>query len=81
MNIRPTNSRRWRGVKPVRDTVVVAVCCPYCGERFDAVVDRSVERQEYAEDCFVCCRPIVFSVAVDVAADGDVSIETRAEND
>jgi len=34
--------------------------CPYCGEVIDVLVDRSVEQQQYVEDCAVCCRPIVF---------------------
>jgi hypothetical protein len=59
---------------------VHTVRCPYCGESFDANVDASGGSQEYVEDCFVCCRPIVFRLTVD--ADGQLSgLETRAEND
>jgi len=36
------------------------VQCPYCWEMFDLLVDSSVSRQEYVEDCEVCCRPIFF---------------------
>ena len=32
--------------------------CPYCGERISIVLDMSVRRQTYVEDCEVCCRPI-----------------------
>ncbi|HEX5000212.1 MAG TPA: CPXCG motif-containing cysteine-rich protein [Terriglobia bacterium] len=32
--------------------------CPYCGERISVVLDMSVRRQTYIEDCEVCCRPI-----------------------
>jgi transcription elongation factor Elf1 len=32
--------------------------CPYCGERISMVLDTSVKRQTYIEDCEVCCRPI-----------------------
>ena len=52
--------------------------CPYCGERFELVLDPSVADQEYVEDCFVCCRPIV--VSVQVSAD-DISLELRAEDE
>jgi hypothetical protein len=52
--------------------------CPYCGERFELVVDPSVADQEYVEDCFVCCRPIVVSVQV---ADTDISVYLRAEDE
>jgi hypothetical protein len=36
--------------------------CPFCGESFSIVVDCSVDRQDYIEDCFVCCRPIRFLI-------------------
>jgi transcription elongation factor Elf1 len=32
--------------------------CPNCGERISMVLDMSVRRQIYVEDCEVCCRPI-----------------------
>lgn len=53
--------------------------CPYCGERFEVLVDASVPEQEYIEDCFVCCRPIEFSVTVDPV--GDIQLLARHEND
>jgi hypothetical protein len=57
----------------------VHIRCPYCGERVSLVVDCSVERQEYVEDCSVCCRPITIAVAI---ANGEVaSIEVRSENE
>ena len=34
------------------------VNCPFCGETFTILIDPSVDRQEYVEDCYVCCRPI-----------------------
>ena len=53
--------------------------CPYCGELVSLVVDCSVERQEYIEDCSVCCRPIAIAVVI---ANGEVaSIEGRSENE
>lgn len=60
--------------------VLHTVQCPYCGESFETNVDPSGGSQEYVEDCHVCCRPIVFSLAVD--ADGLlVNLETRREQD
>jgi hypothetical protein len=53
--------------------------CPYCGETIEVLVDCSVEKQEYIEDCSVCCRPIVFSVIAE-ASEG-INIDARAEND
>jgi transcription elongation factor Elf1 len=32
--------------------------CPYCSERISMVLDTSVKRQIYIEDCEVCCQPI-----------------------
>jgi len=32
--------------------------CPYCGQEISIVLDTSVRRQAYVEDCEVCCRPI-----------------------
>jgi hypothetical protein len=32
--------------------------CPYCSERISTVLDTSVTKQIYIEDCEVCCRPI-----------------------
>jgi Cysteine-rich CPXCG len=40
---------------------VSVLTCPYCGEPIDSFVDPGGgERQEYIEDCSVCCRPIQF---------------------
>lgn len=36
----------------------VHIRCPFCGERFEAVVDASGGDADYIEDCPVCCRPI-----------------------
>jgi hypothetical protein len=32
--------------------------CPYCWEQISMVLDASVKRQTYVEDCEVCCHPI-----------------------
>jgi hypothetical protein len=39
--------------------------CPYCSERISMVLDTSVKRQTYIEDCEVCCRPIQVRYAVE----------------
>lgn len=33
------------------------VCCPFCGQRFELVVDTTVRSQRFTTDCEVCCRP------------------------
>ena len=39
--------------------------CPYCGEEISMVLDFSVGRQTYVEDCEVCCQPIEISYTVE----------------
>jgi len=56
-----------------------SISCPYCGEMITILVDDSLPEQQYVEDCQVCCRPIVLSVAVD--SDGDVAVVVTAENE
>jgi len=43
--------------------------CPFCGERFEILVDTSVDHADYIEDCQVCCRPIHFFLTCE---DGNV---------
>ena len=55
------------------------VPCPYCGETYEAIIDTTVDDQEYVEDCEICCRPIVFTVRVDLSA--GLMVQTRREDD
>jgi|TARA_R100001143_G_scaffold30013_11_gene29380 hypothetical protein len=55
-----------------------SVMCPYCGEIIEVLLDASVNFQEYIEDCFVCCRPIQFSVYVN--DDGSFHVDAVDEN-
>ena len=55
------------------------ISCPYCGESITILVDDSLPEQQYIEDCQVCCRLIVLSVALE--SDGDAAVLARAEND
>jgi transcription elongation factor Elf1 len=45
--------------------VEYAFYCPYCGEEISMVLDVSVRRQTYVEDCEVCCRPIEISYSIE----------------
>ena len=52
------------------------IVCPYCGEANEVALDPgSGERQEYVEDCEVCCRPWRLVVRYH----GDGSARVRAE--
>ena len=60
--------------------------CPYCGEWLEVFIDPSVRRQEYIEDCQVCCRPITLTVTLggpegpEGNDDGDALVEARTED-
>lgn len=43
----------------------IRINCPYCGERFEAIVDATSGDADYIEDCPVCCRPIEFRLTTD----------------
>ena len=53
--------------------------CPYCGESLEIVVDSFVSRQEYIEDCQVCCKPMTLRISIGDA--GQPNIEVHGEND
>ena len=52
--------------------------CAFCGEENDLTVDPSGgRRQTFTEDCAVCCRPNLITLALD--DDGDASIAVTQE--
>ena len=54
--------------------------CPYCGEKVVLHLDAgSGSRQDYVEDCPVCCRP--WRVRVRYGSDGRADVELTAEDD
>ena len=55
------------------------VLCPYCGEKIDIVLDISIPAQEYIEDCFVCCRPILIRYRSELGE--GTELEARAEGE
>ena len=56
-----------------------AVMCPYCGETVEIALDPgSGPRQEYVEDCQVCCRP--WNVSVRYDEDGIAFVEAEASD-
>ncbi|MDR6991007.1 CPXCG motif-containing cysteine-rich protein [Luteimonas sp. 3794] len=44
---------------------VARLQCPWCGERFETLVDASAGDADYIEDCPVCCRPIEMHLSID----------------
>ncbi len=55
------------------------VRCPYCGEYFEALIDGSQGDCQYTEDCYVCCRPIVFNCHT--SENGAVAVTTHSEDE
>ena len=54
--------------------------CNSCGEEIVVPLDHSEgQRQEYVEDCPVCCNPNIIFVELD--SDGQPNIWSRAEQD
>ncbi len=39
--------------------------CPYCNAEISMLLDLSVAKQRYIEDCEVCCNPIEVSFTVE----------------
>jgi hypothetical protein len=63
----------------VADTETEAVC-PYCGEVVELTLDPgSGARQQYVEDCAVCCRPWTVNVLFDEQGRADVTLERADE--
>ena len=52
--------------------------CPYCGEQLEIAIDWSVTRQEYIEDCHVCCKPMSLMVSVVTCDDGSYEARVSA---
>ena len=47
----------------MQDTAIIT--CPYCGQPNEVYVDYSGgQRQEYEEDCQVCCRPLQVCIEI-----------------
>ena len=36
--------------------------CPHCWEEISMLLDTSVQRQRYIEDCEICCNPMELTV-------------------
>ncbi|MGB5226592.1 MAG: CPXCG motif-containing cysteine-rich protein [Arenicellales bacterium] len=55
------------------------VQCPYCWELIEVLIDGSVNEQAYIEDCQVCCRPINFTVVVNISGAFEVNVSHEDE--
>ena len=58
---------------------VHVIQCPCCGEQIEVLVDYSIRRQEYVEDCQVCCKPITLSISIN--DERGAQIDARSETE
>jgi hypothetical protein len=57
---------------------MVTFHCAFCGEENEIVIDLGAgRRQTFTEDCSVCCRPNLITLAIE--EDGDVRFEVTQE--
>ena len=57
---------------------IVTYQCAFCGEQNEIVVDLSASRrQTFTEDCSVCCRPNLITLAIE--EEGDVLVQVTRE--
>ena len=47
----------------------VVFCCPHCLQHSSLTIDVGARRQQFVEDCQVCCEPIAFDIEV---RDGEI---------
>lgn len=60
--------------------MTVEVTCPFCGEDVTLTVDVTAgRRQQYVEDCWVCCRPMDVHVVVHRSDEVDVTVRALDE--
>jgi len=52
--------------------------CPYCWQNISMLLDPSISRQKYVEDCEICCNPI--EIAIIFQEFELVSLEVRSVN-
>ena len=50
--------------------------CPYCAAPISMLLDPSIARQRYVEDCEVCCNPI--EITYEVEDEEVVAFEARS---
>ncbi len=61
------------------DEDYLAYDCAFCGEENEVLVDAGPGRRlTLTEDCHVCCRPNLLSIAVD--GDGAVTLQVSQED-
>ena len=57
--------------------VSARVQCPFCGHRFELVVDTSTNEQRFSTECEICCHP--FEVVAECEPGEIVGLEVYSE--
>jgi hypothetical protein len=53
--------------------------CPYCGETNEVLIDPTGgEKQDFVEDCAVCCQPAAISARVDAGVLVSIAVEPES---
>ena len=79
MRVKPIKFIFWQDMQFMNLLQETTIACPYCAEVITILVDGSVEKQQYIEDCPVCCRPM--DITVNQSANSSCQIEARHENE
>ena len=53
------------------------ICCPFCGQQFELLVDTAIPEQTFTTDCEICCRP--FEVIAECAPGEVLDVHVRAD--
>jgi hypothetical protein len=57
--------------------ITTDICCPWCGQNFELVIDTSAGSQQFTTDCEVCCRPM--SVSAECEPGEILSLDVQSE--
>lgn len=74
-----TSATTYSNIVAMGSLAELEISCPYCGEAIDVLLDQQDAGYQYIEDCQVCCKPIVFRVAI--SSVGEFSVSVHDEND
>jgi hypothetical protein len=63
----------------IPDLIPAAYECPYCGEQCELLVDPTGgEKQDFVEDCAVCCQPAAISARIGDGVLVSLSVEPES---
>jgi hypothetical protein len=57
----------------------IFIQCPYCWQAISMVFESNYPKQDYIEDCEVCCNPI--QIYYDLNEEGHIQVDVKKLND